>query len=58
MSRIIVYGPQGSGLSSFARDLAEHYGKRLVVDGWAPGVTMPGTGFIFQSFRPSGFAHE
>ncbi len=57
MSRIIIYGPQGSGLSSFAKDLTEHYGKRLVVDGWVPGMAMPDNALILTSHEVEDAIH-
>ncbi len=57
MSCVIIFGPRGSGLSFFSKDLAEHYGKRLVVDGWAPGLTMPDNALILTNHEVEGAIH-
>lgn len=37
----VIYGPQGCGKTTHKAALAAHFGMAHVVDGWAPGDTLP-----------------
>lgn len=46
---IIIYGPQGCGKSRYAKELANHYGKNLIVDAFLAGQTAPDDALVLTS---------
>lgn len=41
MDGTVIYAPQGAGKTRNAEALARAYGKRRVLDQWAPGAPIP-----------------
>lgn len=59
MKPIIIYGPQGSGKTRYASQIAKHYGKRKIIDDADQNTlrTLPANAIAFTNEVPQGMSY-